>query len=108
MVIEDDAMKGKILGFNVDGKIGHISSGDSRYEFTKDDWMADLDPKSGMAVDFIEKDGNAVGVYPVEPNIVKVQDKDRLVAALLAIFLGAIGIHKFYLGYKTQGIIMHL
>lgn len=31
--------------------------------------------------------------------------KDRISAALLAIFLGHIGIHKFYLGKKTTGIL---
>ncbi|MCF2138561.1 MAG: TM2 domain-containing protein [Candidatus Lokiarchaeota archaeon] len=34
-----------------------------------------------------------------------VEKKDRIVAALLAIFLGAFGIHKFYLGNITMGII---
>ena len=32
--------------------------------------------------------------------------KDKWVAAILAFCLGTIGIHKFYLGYKTEGIIM--
>lgn len=31
--------------------------------------------------------------------------KDRISAALLAIFLGFIGIHKFYLGKQTSGIL---
>lgn len=31
--------------------------------------------------------------------------KDRLSAALLAIFLGGIGIHKFYLGKTTAGVL---
>lgn len=31
--------------------------------------------------------------------------KDRISAALLAVFLGFIGIHKFYLGNKTAGIL---
>ncbi len=30
----------------------------------------------------------------------------KIAAGLLAIFLGALGIHKFYLGYTTAGIIM--
>ena len=32
----------------------------------------------------------------------------KLVAGLLAIFLGSLGIHKFYLGYNTEGVIMLL
>jgi TM2 domain-containing membrane protein YozV len=31
--------------------------------------------------------------------------KDKWVAAVLAFFLGSLGIHKFYLGYKNEGII---
>ena len=31
--------------------------------------------------------------------------KDKLAAGLLAIFVGGLGIHKFYLGYNTEGII---
>lgn len=38
--------------------------------------------------------------YAVEP-----QPKQRMVAALLAIFLGTFGIHKFYIGNKKAGII---
>ena len=32
--------------------------------------------------------------------------KDHVAAGLLAIFLGVLGIHKFYLGYNTAGFIM--
>lgn len=32
--------------------------------------------------------------------------KDHVAAGLLAIFLGSLGIHKFYLGYNTAGFIM--
>ena len=33
------------------------------------------------------------------------QQKSRLVAGLLGIFLGGFGIHNFYLGFTTRGII---
>ena len=33
------------------------------------------------------------------------KSEKKLVAALLAIFAGAFGIHKFYLGYTKEGII---
>ncbi|MDR0500518.1 MAG: TM2 domain-containing protein [Coriobacteriales bacterium] len=42
----------------------------------------------------------------VDPSNVKTTDKDKLVAGLLGIFLGWIGIHKFYLGYKNEALIM--
>ena len=34
--------------------------------------------------------------------------KSKLVAGLLGIFLGSLGIHKFYLGYTVPGLIMLL
>jgi TM2 domain-containing membrane protein YozV len=33
-------------------------------------------------------------------------EKNKVVAALLAFFLGGFGVHKFYLGYNTAGFIM--
>ncbi len=33
-------------------------------------------------------------------------DKNKIVAGILAILLGALGIHKFYLGYTKEGIIL--
>ncbi|MCF6142251.1 TM2 domain-containing protein [Flavobacterium sp. K77] len=33
------------------------------------------------------------------------RDNKKLAAGLLAILLGPLGIHKFYLGYTTEGII---
>ncbi|MDZ4170377.1 MAG: TM2 domain-containing protein [Coriobacteriia bacterium] len=33
-------------------------------------------------------------------------DKQKVVAGILAILLGAFGIHKFYLGYNKEGIIL--
>jgi len=34
--------------------------------------------------------------------------KSKVAAGLLGIFLGALGIHKFYLGYQKEGLIMLL
>ncbi len=35
-----------------------------------------------------------------------VQEKSKIVAGLLALLLGGLGVHKFYLGCTTAGIIM--
>lgn len=43
-------------------------------------------------------------VYQAKP----VASKNKIVAGLLAIFLGSLGIHKFYLGYTKSGLIMLL
>ena len=42
------------------------------------------------------------------PSEVSRSQKSKIVAGLLAICLGALGIHKFYLGYKNEGIAMLL
>jgi TM2 domain-containing membrane protein YozV len=36
------------------------------------------------------------------------QESKRMTAALLALFLGGFGAHKFFLGYQTAGIIQFL
>jgi TM2 domain-containing membrane protein YozV/RNA polymerase subunit RPABC4/transcription elongation factor Spt4 len=41
-----------------------------------------------------------VGAVPVNP-----EQKSKLAGALLGIFVGWLGIHRFYLGYNTIGII---
>ena len=33
-------------------------------------------------------------------------DKNKVAAGVLGILLGALGVHKFYLGYTKEGIIM--
>lgn len=38
-------------------------------------------------------------------NMVPQQESKRVVAGILAILLGSLGIHKFILGYTTAGII---
>ena len=42
------------------------------------------------------------------PQGVPASPKDKLVAGLLGIFLGSLGIHKFYLGYTKPAVIMLL
>ena len=39
------------------------------------------------------------------PGVVAANGRNKLVAALLAIFLGGLGIHKFYLGQTGWGIL---
>ncbi|MEB3312474.1 MAG: NINE protein [Snowella sp.] len=42
-----------------------------------------------------------------EPNLSDINSK-KLAAGLLGILLGALGIHKFFLGYASEGVIMLL
>ena len=47
------------------------------------------------------KSQTAQKAQPAQP-VVQVEQKSKLVAALLAIFLGYLGIHNFYLGYNKK------
>ena len=96
-------MKGRILRYSVDGT-GVISGDDGqRYQFAAADWhMADY-PTAGMYVDFDVQDGKASDFVLLAST--GVGQKNRLVAAIFSFFGGALGIHKFYLGYTGVGII---
>ena len=56
-------IKGKILGYNKENDIGHISYDDIRLEFTIDDWLGDNAPVNGMEVDFVKNNNNATEIY---------------------------------------------
>lgn len=100
-------MRGKILGVDTGTGKAQISGEDNqRYQFTKDEWKSDQTPTVGSTVDFEIDGNNAVNVFKLAGATPFEGDKNKLVAALLAFFLGGLGIHKFYLGYNTAGIIM--
>lgn len=99
-------MQGKILGYDTDSAEGMISAEDGRrYAFTPTDWRHRTAPQTGQRVDFEARDGRATGIY-VTGGTAMTADKNRFVAALLALFLGTLGLHKFYLGKIKAGIIM--
>ena len=100
-------MKGQILTFSVQENSGAISGADGvRYHFEGTDWKTDRPPARGMEVDF-EADGNrAKNVYlALGGGSTASGSKDRITAGLLAIFLGGLGVHKFYLGFTVPGLI---
>jgi TM2 domain-containing membrane protein YozV len=110
-------MKGTILDFTIQTNEGVISGEDGmRYTFKGAEWRHDKLPRRGQYVDFAISDGMATGVYPVARvggvtgGVVSGggEGKNKIAAGLLALFFGALGIHKFYLGYKKEGLIMLL
>lgn len=103
-------MKGQILDFSVQNNTGIISGDDqNRYQFSGSDWKGQTVPARGQFVDFETSGlGYATDIYLVAvPNALGTQygQKIRIVAALLAFFLGGFGIHKFYLGRIGWGIV---
>lgn len=99
-------MQGKVLGFDTGSTEGMISGEDGRrYAFGPGEWRHRSPPQTGQRVDFEAHDSRATGVYVVGGGAMAA-DKNRFVAALLAFFLGTLGLHKFYLGKIKAGIIM--
>ena len=100
-------MKGTILNFNASENEGIISAENGeRYSFLHAEWKGQNEPISGTEVDFVISGETATGIYPKQTALQS--SAQKVPAALLAFFLGVFGAHKFYLGYKKEGIIMLL
>lgn len=114
-------IRGRIIDYSVQTNSGLIS-GDSgmRYSFSGTEWHGSSNaiPSAGTEVEFTAIGEAATGIYPVStgapatpyrpiqtapayPNA-----KSKIAAGILAILLGGLGIHKFYLGYTAQGLIL--
>jgi TM2 domain-containing membrane protein YozV/cold shock CspA family protein len=100
-------MRGKVLSYSDLEGSGLISGDDGqRYAFVRGALQNGVRMVShGAEVDFQIEDGKAVGVFVLAGPM---GDKNRIAAALLAVFVGYWGIHKFYLGKTNAGIIMLL
>ena len=100
-------MKGKILDYDKNTDSGVISGEDgNRYTFSSSEWKSANEPTIGRNVDFQTGDNaEATGIFA---DISSSQSSKKIAASLLALFLGYLGIHKFYLGYKKEGFIMLL
>jgi len=97
--------------------LGHIESYDERcqtgvvkceeefYEFHIDQWTADEAPKAGDDVDFTRENGEVTEVSPVGAYLFDHKlSKNRMLAGLLGLVFGAVGLHRMYLGFWGLGI----
>lgn len=99
-------MLGHIESYDQDIQTGIIKAEDKFFEFYIDNWTSEEAPKAGDDVDFIEQDGEVTEVSLVGEYIKDLRPvKSRWLAAILGVLLGAVGVHRFYLGYYTIGIM---
>jgi TM2 domain-containing membrane protein YozV len=97
-------MIGHIESYDPDSQTGVVKSEENSYTFHLDDWVAQVPPDPGDDVNFeaeetIARKINLVGAYLAPPQAVKY----KYVAAVLALFLGFTGLHRFYLGFYKLG-----
>ena len=106
-------MKGQILNFSVQSNSGAISGEDGeRYSFDGSDWQGNDSPARGMSVDFTVEGNQAKDIYVAvnraSSSAASSSGKSKTAAGLLGIFLGHLGIHKFYLGFTGPGLVFLL
>ena len=95
-------MKGTVLDYSVQQSEGVIAGDDGHhYAFSANQWCSKVLPEKGRRVDFDVEAARACDIYALDTVMSR-----RLTAAILAFFLGGIGMHKFYLGRKKAAIIM--
>jgi TM2 domain-containing membrane protein YozV len=112
-------MRGQILGVDPRSGDGLVAGDDGRrYTFRPEDWAHRGQPAVGLQVDFDTQETRALSIFPLPGQTLAVQaaqgaapraaanDRNKLVAALLAFFIGVLGVHRFYLGRTGSGILM--
>lgn len=99
-------MLGTIQSYDTKSQTGVLKSEGEFYAFHIDDWQDEVLPDEGDEVKFEEKDGEIYTVSLVGPYYSQVDPvKSRIIAGLLGLGLGAFGMHRFYLGYYTMGVV---
>ena len=93
-------MLGHIESYDERCQTGVVKYEDKFYEFHLDQWSSQQPPKVGDDVDFDHEHGEVTDIGPVGAYLVDSKPvKSRIVAALLGVVFGAIGLHRMYLGF---------
>lgn len=100
-------MRGNILEYSQHQDTGIISGQDgNRYNFSRSNIRTGSAPLKGALVDFEPSEGVATDIVYI---ITKgTSSTSRAVYIILALFFGLLGVHNFYAGRTTWGIILLL
>jgi TM2 domain-containing membrane protein YozV len=106
-------LRGQILTYDQLRGEGLISGENGeRYSFAGIEWKSPVHHlRAGAPVDFSPTGESASAIYVVPSRGTAAggyaaDEKSPIVAGLLAFFLGGFGVHKFYLGYNQEGVIL--
>lgn len=98
--------RGRVLGYTVQTNSGTILGDDGlRYTFTAEDWRDPIPPMPDAYVEFGIQTDLEGGLVQATNIYRTIRPKSKVAAGVLAIFLGWLGIHKFYLGHVGKGIL---
>lgn len=98
---------GQIESYDNERQTGIVKSQDDYFEFDHVSWQSTVPPDQGDEVTFDvnSEDGTVLNMRLIADSIKPVEAvKSRWIATLLALFLGAVGTHRFYLGYYKLGL----
>ncbi|UJB66898.1 TM2 domain-containing protein [Acidovorax sp. YS12] len=114
-------MRGQILAYVADKEMGLIATAEGqRLSFRATDWMEVIAPERGMAVECVALDAHRAGQVQLAlpepaaapavngPPPLALRPKRKPVITLLALFLGAFGAHRFYMGAWGWGLLQLL
>ena len=97
---------GQIESYDSETKKGWVKDQDEFFEFNEASWVSSVPPDMGDEVTFELRDGIVVNMCLVAETQKLVQGvKSRWIATLLAITVGWLGVHRFYLGYYKIGLM---
>jgi TM2 domain-containing membrane protein YozV len=108
-------MRGQVLGVDTRTGDGIVAGEDGRrYSFRPADWASRGEPAVGIYVDFETHETRALSIFPVpaaRPLVADSaapphNDRNKYVAAVIALLVGPFGIHRFYLGRTGSAIAM--